>query len=48
MHEGIVDFIRPEECKVHKDLHELEAKKFDNSNSQNVDEVYAGLLGDDN
>jgi len=34
--------------KFDKIDHELEAKKFDNSNLQNVDEVYAGLLGDDN
>lgn len=48
MHQGIINFIRPEECKIHKNLHELRVKKFNDSNMQNVDELYTELLeGDD-
>lgn len=47
MKKGIINFIRPEECPVHKSLHKLEIKKFNNNNFQDVDSLYSELIGDE-
>lgn len=48
MKQGIVDFIRPEECPVHKPLHKLEVKQFEkNFNFETVDQLYSDMLKGD-
>ena len=45
---GVVDFIRPEDCPVHKPLHELQVKKFKKGeNLESVDRLYSQMLEGD-
>ncbi|MBP2058982.1 CRISPR-associated protein Cas5 subtype I-C [Lactobacillus colini] len=45
MHKGVINFIRPGECPVRRDLHELKTKNFGSNNFTNVDELYSELFG---
>ena len=48
MKKGVVDFIRPEDCPVHKPLHELQVKKFKKGeNLESVDQLYSQMLEGD-
>lgn len=47
MQKGVVDFIRPEDCKIHKPLHKTSIKKFDMNNIESSDDLYNELLGGD-
>lgn len=47
MRNGVIDFIRPEECPIHKPLHEFPVKKFVYSDIQSVDELYSETMGDE-
>ena len=48
MKKGVVDFIRPEDCLVHKPLHELQVKKFKKGeNLESVDQLYSQMLEGD-
>lgn len=45
MKKGVINFIRPEECPIHKPLHKLAVKKFDQTNIQGIDELYEEVFG---
>lgn len=47
MKNGVIDFIRPEECPIHKPLHEFPVKHFDHHDIQSVDELYSETMGDE-
>lgn len=46
MKNGIITFVKPIDCPLHRDLHKLEAKAFTlGTNMKNVDDIYSELLG---
>ena len=47
MKNGVINFIRPEECSIHKSLHEFPVKHFDYNDIQSVDELYSETMGDE-
>lgn len=44
MKKGVIEFLRPEECSVVNELHELQLKKFTLDNIQSVSETYAEVI----
>lgn len=45
MKNGVITFIKPEECKVVRPLSEMEPKEFSNNNFQTADELFNELEG---
>ena len=43
MKDGIIQFIRPEQCELVRTISDMQAKHFDHTNVDSVDAVYAGL-----
>ena len=44
MKEGIIEFIKPQECKIVKTIKKMDQKEFTLSNIQSVDELHKQLL----
>lgn len=44
MQDGIITFDRPEDCKLVRTIGEMQAKKFDRSNVEDVDALYAQVM----
>jgi len=38
MKNGVIEYLRPQECPIHKLIHEMEMKKFDDKNFSGTDE----------
>lgn len=38
MKKGVIEYLRPQECPIHKPIHEMEMKKFDDKNFFGTDE----------
>lgn len=47
MKKGVINFIRPDDCPIHKPLHNFTIKKFDQNSIMGIDETYDELFGGD-
>lgn len=45
MKNGVIDFIKPEECTIVRPISDLDTKVFDNINMQSVDDLYEEMEG---
>lgn len=45
MKNGVIEFIKPEECTIIRPINEFEPKLFDQNNMQSVDELYDEMEG---